>query len=343
MLLVFRSSDGRIARVGQPVFRASPCKLFKERNINATKIIELLQESPLFQKVKNSLLATLVTNSTQVSVAAGEILLTPGQLNDHIYVVLTGRMRAQLNMDDTKPLALFGVGECVGEMSMFDDHQVSAYVIATTACELLSIEHTEAWTVLNRSLQASHNMLALLANRVRSTDRTVAEWQANAQSYSALSYVNAVTGIYNRHWLAENIGRLILRHARKQQPCAFILLKVENFGLINTGFGKLGSEQTQRSIVEAMQQHLRPNDVEVHVDADRFAILLSQTGMEGANEVADRLLEEIDQMIIGTPSGDALAPVTISVGVSLPQADDTLDSLIARTLPEMHRAEKETG
>jgi diguanylate cyclase (GGDEF)-like protein len=223
-------------------------------------------------------------------------------------------------------------------MSMFDDHQVSAYVIATTDCELLSIEHTEAWSVLNKSLQASHNMLALLSNRIRATDRIVAEWQSNAQSYGALNYVNAVTGIYNRHWLSENIGRLILRHTRKQQPCAFILLKIENFSLINIGFGKLGSEQTQRSIVEAMQRHLRPNDVEVHVDADQFAILLSQTGMEGAHEVADRLLEEIDQMIIGTPSGDALAPVTISIGVGLPQADDTLDSLIARTLPAMHRA-----
>lgn len=288
--------------------------------------------------MKNSTLATLVTNSKQVSIAAGEILLTPGQLNDHIYIVLSGRMRAQLNLDDVKPLALFGIGECVGEMSMFDDHQVSAYVIAITDCELLSIEHTAAWSALNKSLQASHNMLALLSNRIRSADRIVAEWQASAQSYGALNYVNAVTGIYNRHWLAENIGRLILRHTKKQQSCAFILLKVENFSLINTAFGKLGSEQTQRSVVEAMQRHLRPNDVEVHVDADQFAILLSQTGMEGAHEVADRLLEEIDQMIIGTPSGDALAPVTISIGVGLPQADDTLDSLIARTLPAMHRA-----
>jgi len=303
--------------------------------INSTQIINLLQESPLFQKVKESTLVTLLANTSRVKLAAEQILLTPGLYNDHIYVVLSGRLRAQLNVDDAKPLALFGIGECVGEMSMFDDHQGSAYVIATTDCELLVIEHVEAWSVLNRSLQASHNLLALLSNRIRATNRTLAVWRENAQDFGALNYVNPVTGIYNRRWLSENIVRLILRHTRNRQPCAFILLKVDNFGLIDAGFGKLGSEQAQRSLVEALQRHLRPNDIEVHIDADQFAIILPKTGTDSAHVIADRLLEEIDQMVIGTPSGDALPPVTLSIGIGLPQPDDTLESLIARTLPAM--------
>jgi diguanylate cyclase (GGDEF)-like protein len=317
-------------------FKPSPFNSLKEPDINSTQIINLLQESPLFQKVKSSTLITLLANTTRIKLAAEQILLAPGQHNNRIYVVLSGRLCAQLNEDDTKPLALFGAGECVGEMSMFDDNQVSAYIIAITNCELLAIEHIEAWSVLNRSLRASHNLLALLANRIRSTNGTLAQWQANAQGYD---YVNAVTGIYNRQWISENIGRLILRHTRNQQPCAFILLKIDNFGLIDAGFGRLGSEQAQRSIVEALQRCLRPNDVEVHIDADQFAIFLPQTGTDGANVVADRLLEEIDQMVIGTPSGDALPPVTLSIGIGLPQPDDTLDSLIARTLPAMRCAQ----
>ncbi len=288
--------------------------------------------------MKESTLVTLLANTNRVRLAAEHILLTPKQRNDRIYVVLSGRLRAQLNMDDAKPLALFGIGECVGEMSMFDDNQGSAYVIATTDCELLAIEHVEAWSVLNRSLQASHNMLALLSNRIRSTNRTLAGWRESAQGDGALNYVDAVTGVYNLRWLSENIGRMILRHTRNQQPCAFILLKVDNFSQIDAGFGKLGSEQAQRSIVEALQRCLRPNDVEVHIDADQFAIFLPQTGKDSARAVADRLLEEIDRMVIGTSSGDALPPVALSIGIGLPQPDDTLASLIARTLPALRRA-----
>lgn len=313
--------------------------LTRRYTIDSTKIIDLLQESPLFQKVKSSTLATMLMNTTRIRLAAGQTLLAPGQHNDRIYLVLSGRMRAQLNLDDAKPLALFGIGECVGEMSMFDDNQVSAYVIATTDCELLTIEHTEAWAVLNRSLQASHNLLALLANRIRSTNRTLAEWKENVQSYGALNYVNPVTGMYNRHWLSNNIGRLILRHTKNQQPCAFLILKVDNFGLFNTRYGRLGSERAQNSIAEILQQSLRPNDVAVHVDADLFSVFLPQTEKDSADAVADRLLEEIDQLVIGLPNGDALPPVTLSIGTGLPQPDDTLDSLIARTLPAIRRAQ----
>ncbi len=344
LLLVFGASEGiqcGVSGVCGKVFRICTeltAKIWR-RKINLNQIISLLQESPLFQKVKSSTLSSLLTNTTRVRLAAGQILLTPGQRNDRIYVVLSGRLRAQLNADDAKPLALFGIGECVGEMSMFDDNLVSAYVIATTDCELLAIEHVEAWSVLNRSLQASHNLLALLSNRIRSTNRTLAEWVEYAQSSGALNYINPVSGIYNRHWLSENIGRLILRHTMNQQPSAFILLKVDNFGLFAADFGKLGSEQAQRTIAETIQRCLRPNDVAVHIETDQFAIFLPQTGTDSAHVVAGRLLEEIDHMVIGTLSGDALPPVSLSIGVGLPQPADTLDSLIARTLPEMHSAQ----
>jgi diguanylate cyclase (GGDEF)-like protein len=298
----------------------------------------LLQESPLFHKVKNSTLATLLMNTTQVKLAAGQILLTPGQKNDRIYIVLSGRLRAQLNLDDTKPLALLGIGECAGEVSMFDENDVSAYVIAITDCELLAIEHKETWSILNRSLQASHNMLAMLANRIRSGNRTLAESLKDKQSYEALNYVNPVTCFFNRHWLSENIRRLILRHTMNQQPSAFILLKIDNFGLFAADYGELGSEQAQRSIAENILSCLRPNDVTAHIDADQFAIFLPQTGAGSAQVVADRLQEEIDQMVIGTPNGEALPAVVLSVGIALPQSDDTLDDLIARTLSVMHRA-----
>lgn len=319
-------------------FGTAPFIQIRRHKINSNQIIALLQESPLFQKVKSSTLASLLTNTTRVRLAAGQILLTPGQHNNRIYIVLSGRLRAQLSADDANPIALFGIGECVGEMSMFDDNQVSAYVIAATDCQLLAIDHVQAWSVLNRSLQASHNLLAMLANRIRSSNRILAAWLEKAQGFETLSFINNVTFLYNRHWLSENIGRLILRHTRNNEPSAFVLLKVNNFGLYETGFGKLGSEQVQRSIAESILRCLRPNDVAVQISADQFAIFLSQARTDSSRVVADRLLEEIDRMVIGTPGGGALPPVILSIGVGLPQSGDTLDSLIARTLPVMRHA-----
>lgn len=275
----------------------------------------------------------MLMNTTRRKLLAGEILLTPGQRNDRLYVVLSGRMRAQINVEDTKPLALFGTGESVGEMSMLDDSPVSAYVIAITDCELLVIEHQEVWSVLNRSLQASHNMLAMMASRIRSSNRRLAESAANAQSYGALNHVNNVTGLNNDKWLDQNLGRLILRHKMNQQPSAFILLKIENHGVFNAGFGTAGSEQAQHTIAEAISRHLRSDDIAVHLTSDRYAVFLARTQSQDAQAVADRLYETLDQMVIGSPSGDAMPALQVSVGISHPLPNDTLDSLIARITP----------
>ena len=306
--------------------------------MNSTEIISLLQESPLFMKVRSSLLASMLMKTSRISMAAEQVLLTPGQLNDRIYIILSGRLRAQLNIDDTRPIALFGLSECVGEMSMFEDNQVSAYVIAATDCELLVVSHAEVWAILNESLQAAHNMLNILANRMRTSNRVLAESMESLHGYEAMDYINNTTGIYNRRWLSENIARLIHRHTLNRQPCAFILLKVDNFAQYDALFGSLGCDQAQRTIAQTMLRCLRPNDVEAHISEDQFAIFLPQTLLEHVDNVTGRLLEEIHHTTIVTPSGDALPPVTLSVGVSQVQPGDTLDTLLARAHAAMHEA-----
>jgi diguanylate cyclase (GGDEF)-like protein len=297
--------------------------------MNSTELISLLQESDLFKKVKSSLLASLVMNATQMRLAAEQILITSEQQNDCIYIILSGRLKALIHPHDPKPLALFGIGECVGEMSMFNDHHASAYIAAVTDCELLSVPHSDAWAVLNESLQASHNMLNILAHRMRSSNEVLAEKMEYLLGYETLDYVDTVTGIYNRRWLSENTSRLIHRYTVNHQPCAFILLKIDNFAQYAAKFGALGSDQAQRTVARAMLFCLRPNDVSAHIGDDQFAIFLPLTEHENINRVIGRLLERIEQTAIAIPSGDALPPITVQVGIVHPQPGDTLDSLVA--------------
>jgi diguanylate cyclase (GGDEF)-like protein len=309
--------------------------------MNSSELILMLQrESPLFSRVKSSILAAHLGKATRTKLVAGQILLVPRQQNGHVYIILSGRLRAQLNLDENmKPIALFGLGECVGEMSMFEDNLVSAYVIAITDCELLSIAHADVWAILNESLQASHNMLNILAERMRSSNRLLAKTMENTPGYEALDYINTVTGIYNRRWLAENTARLIHRHTINHQACAFILLRVNNFEQYGVKFGSLGSDQAQRTIAQAMLRCLRPNDVAVHLSENQFAVFLPQTKLENVSTVIDRLQDEIGAANIATAEGDALPPLSISFGAAPVNAHDALDDLIARALDTMRQTQ----
>ncbi len=306
--------------------------------MNSSELILMLQqESPLFSRVKSSTLAAHLGNTGRIRLAPGQILLVPGQQNGRIYIVLSGRLRAQLNLDENMtPIALFGLGECVGEMSMFEDNLVSAYVIAVTDCELLSIAHSDVWAILDESLAASHNMLNILAVRMHASNRLLAKTLETAPGYEALDYINPVTGIYNRHWLAENITRLIHRHTINEQPCAFILVRADNISHYAARFGALGSDQAQRTIAQTLLRCTRPNDTSVHLSDDRFATFLPQSTPEKVDAIIARLGEELRAACISTPTGDALPPLTLSFGATPVKAQDTLDDLIARALRSMH-------
>jgi diguanylate cyclase (GGDEF)-like protein len=299
--------------------------------MNSTEIIALLQESPLFKKVRSSLLASMLMKTSRVKLLPEQILLAPGKPNDHVYIVLSGRLRAQINVDDTRPLALFGQSECAGEMSMFDDNQVTAFVIAATECDLLAIRHSDVWEILNESLQASHNMLNILAHRMITSNQMLAESVESLHGYEALDYINHTTGIYNRRWLSENIARLIHRHTLNEQPSVFILVKFLNFAQYDSLFGSLGCDQAQRTIAQTLLRCLRPNDMAAHLSEDQFAVFLPQTKEENVRFVIGRLQEEINQTTIVTPTGDALPPVRLSMGHTKVQAKDTMDNLIARS------------
>lgn len=307
--------------------------------MNSSQLVLMLQkESPLFNRVKSSILAAHLGSATRTKLSAGQVLLTPGQHNDRVYIVLSGRLRAQLNLDDSmKPLALFGLGECVGEMSMFDDNIVSAFIVAITDCELLSIAHADAWAILSESLQASHNMMNILAERMRFSNRLLATSMENAPGYEALDYINTVTGIYNRKWLADNLPRLINRNTITKQTSVFIMLQAANFEQYGAQFGELGRDQAMRTIAQTMLRCLRPNDIAVHLGDGQFAAYLPNTALEHVGSVINRLRGEIAETSIVTANGDALPPLHLSFGSDLIAAHDTLDGLIARAQDVMHQ------
>src|SRR3990172_5874087 len=112
---------------------------------NAFKILDLLLESPLFHDEQRHLLSRHLSMVNCRTLKKGEVLLTPRQHNDLIYVILSGRLSVHLNQPGDVPIALFGQGECVGEISLLDDGLVSAYVIADTDCNLLTIDHLSVW------------------------------------------------------------------------------------------------------------------------------------------------------------------------------------------------------
>ena len=106
--------------------------------------------------------------------AAGEVLLAPGQANQDIYLVLSGRLSVRLGADGSAPPVVIERGECVGELSIIDGKPVSAFVIAERGTRVLVVSAVVFWSQISALPGVARNLLTILSERMRQdNDRVV--------------------------------------------------------------------------------------------------------------------------------------------------------------------------
>jgi CRP-like cAMP-binding protein len=66
-------------------------------------------------------------------------------------------------------------GECVGEMSIIEDRDPSAYVMGAEDTHLLVIHQSILWNMVDASHAFAKNLLVVLSERVRSHNRVIAD------------------------------------------------------------------------------------------------------------------------------------------------------------------------
>lgn len=311
--------------------------------IHSPEIFKVLEIAPLFRGIPSELLAKSLSRAKIRTLNSGEILLVSGQVNNTIYIILSGRLSVQSRDSDVEPIAMLGEGECVGETSILGDGHVSAYVIAATDCNLLAIDHNALWDMIDRSHVAAHNMLSILSKRIRLTDQIMAENLEHQHGFSGISVVDELTGLYNRHWVHERFERCLKRSVLSNKPSCLMMLEMDQFKTFSDSYGQLGSDQALRNIAHNMMSCLRPDDQAGHYLGEQFAIFLPDTSLFNASIVAERLRSTISQSMVVLPSGDALPSISISLGISQMRPVDTLISLFARAEEALQRAKEGGG
>lgn len=259
-------------------------------------------------------------------------MLAMGKSNDSIYIVLSGRLRIHLGNPETEAIEMFGQGDCVGEMStLLDDGQVSAYVIADTDCELLVINRAVVWLLINDSQKTARNLLNILVERIRVSNRIFAESMEQRNGYTRNIAIDDLTGLYSRQGLDRDFKKQIMRCTMDHETSTLILLEIDSFQHFSRSYGNLGADQALRNTAQNILDSMRPRDRAGRYSNEKFAVLLPSTPFAEGSVAAERLKFNISQSRVITPNGDVLPPVTISLGISESRASDTLEQLFMRS------------
>ncbi len=127
-----------------------------------------LSSHPFCSEVPYSLIEPLLPDCFFMTIAQGDVLLTPGQPNNNLYLLLEGQLKVHLNELGSEEGFLIQQGECVGELSIIDGELPSAYVAALTPCRILSIPENVLWSEFFQIPHVLRNFMHQIAQRFRS-------------------------------------------------------------------------------------------------------------------------------------------------------------------------------
>ncbi|MDH3337404.1 MAG: GGDEF domain-containing protein [Gammaproteobacteria bacterium] len=306
--------------------------------INSDYKRSLLQGLELFQGVDADDVQGLLQSCDRRDLEEGELLLSPGAKNEHVFIVLSGSVNVHVGSPEAPVLATMEVGACVGEMSIIEDRDPSAFVIAAEPTHLLVIHQSVLWDMVHASHEFAKNLLVVLSERVRSHNRVIADSYGELRKFERHATTDALTGLSNRHTMEEAFMREIQKCEQDEKPISLVMVDIDNFKVFNDQFGHIAGDRALSAVASILRHQFRPRDVIVRYGGDEFAVLLPEIDEELALSIADRVRKAVSGETGDGSDSLIQIPIQISMGIAELASGGDLSGLIRAADAALYRA-----
>jgi len=179
----------------------------------------------------------------------------------------------------------------------------------------------------------------------------------NRERTLELGYQDGLTSAYNRRYFDERLKREIDRCVRKKTDLVCLFIDIDFFKKINDSYGHQVGDAVLVKLVTLMRDQVRSSDIVARYGGEEFAIILPDTGIQIAHEIAERIRCEVasQKLIIN----DNTLSTTISIGLAslsqikyqagandknpLQKNSDNLDQILLKKADEALYQAKQTG
>jgi diguanylate cyclase (GGDEF)-like protein len=174
---------------------------------------------------------------------------------------------------------------------------------------------------LRKSLAASHDKLEEVLARLQT-----------------LVSHDDLTGVYNRRHIAEILEQERSRADRGGLPFCVFMMDLDHFKSINDSYGHASGDEVLKVFADSVSQILRPTDFFARYGGEEFLLVSTQTGLEGAQRLAERLRSMIAATVFPGLPGEP--QITVSIGIAEFRRDESIQATLLRADAALYSAKQ---
>ena len=185
--------------------------------------------------------------------------------------------------------------------------------------------------------QASGSSLkAHLSDSAREVERLREELEL--ARHAALT--DPLTGLANRQAFTDALDAAIAAFS-PDDPLSLLMVDIDHFKRFNDNYGHLVGDRILCHVSRAMEEGVKGRDLVSRFGGEEFAVLLPHTPQAGAVQVAEQIRHHVQRTrLVRTATREAVAPITVSVGVACYHSGESADSFIERADQALYQSKR---
>ncbi len=326
-------------------------KLSQEREVLSSELSQLGRYGNLLHgctdlaeilQVSQQLLAQLLPGSagTIYPLIDGEGLAEA----THLWGIHVGQTKAQAHHRDCWALQRKRVhlshSDAPGSACSHIELPEGSDILSSACIPLTAQGESLGWLYLSTSGHGSFPKLSVAIAAAEQLALALANLKLR-QHLRDLSVRDPLTGLFNRRYLTESLGREMARCKRRKLPLSVMIFDLDYFKIFNDCYGHQAGDAMLIAFARLLQVNVRNEDIACRLGGEEFILIMPEMGQEVAITRATELLEATRKLEV-MHDGQQLAQVTASIGVAVfPDHSLEADQLISYADQALYRAKRD--
>ena len=154
-----------------------------------------------------------------------------------------------------------------------------------------------------------------------------------------LATTDPLTGALNRRSFVGLFSRALQRSIRQKAPMCLAMLDLDHFKRVNDLHGHQAGDEALRAFSQYCTREARGTDVFARIGGEEFVLLMTDTSIEGAMNILQRLLRGVASLRLEGSNG--YFSIELSAGLAEYIEGDSLDSMMNRADRALYKAKAE--